>query len=537
MNRPWFKKTTTHIFAVSTVVVAGLYLILKSNQSVSLGLPEDQPQHRLLTTPERVNAWLAEFNANPKKQMDSLPPKGILHGPNGTDWSFRQWFDKSEVDAGEFVLQKSELRAKSLIGSTPKLLAPIQSDDLAEDLVDQPSRMLKSLKDMDQRQLLNAKLAQRPWSDDYWPTYMGGIAARYADENFPNSDNWLENHNYVIAPQSSFAAIGEGADAGSIKTLSPAEKYDLIVGSKEGALSASVWKSGEEVYNESGEVERWMGICHGWSVAAYNVARPKKTVNATAVNGSTVPFFVSDIKGLVSHLWANAGVRTKFIGGRCNDKNPPKDGNGRTIRQQCFDTNPGTWHLVVVNQLALARRSFVLDATFDYQVWNQPAVAYEYTYFNPQTMKAAATLTEATVDKSAFTADKFKKYRTRDFKSVVGITMNLSYVAETGPSHADSNSELQDAVRTVSYVYDVELDAEGKIVGGEWYQNRHPDFLWGVAPGTQATTWGDIQLGRSSTSWNLSQPMPVAWQKAAIENAQQGLPLAKVLSALVQAAQ
>ena len=99
---------------------------------------------------------------------------------------------------------------------------------------------------------------------------------------------------------------------------------------------------------------------------------PAKTVVVKNKDGLEIPFYPSDIKGLGSLNFAKKRYPTRFIGGRCNTKGPQEDSNGRIIDQKCFDTNPGTWHQAVVNQIAISKRSFIMDATYDYEVWNQP---------------------------------------------------------------------------------------------------------------------------------------------------------------------
>jgi hypothetical protein len=56
----------------------------------------------------------------------------------------------------------------------------------------------------------------------------------------------------------------------------------------------------------------------------------------------------------------------------------------------------------------------------------------------------------------------------------------------------DFDPVSRDADRTVELTYDLELDAEGNIVGGEWRFHRnltnavedsHPDTIWSVVPG------------------------------------------------------
>src|SRR5688572_29322977 len=123
-----------------------------------------------------------------------------------------------------------------------------------------------------------------------------------------------------------------------------------------------------------------MGYCHGWSPASFMMERPKHVIKVTAADGRTqIPFYPSDIKALATALWANANPPIRFISGRCESKKPKEDRNGRVTDPDCFDTNPGAWHLAVVNQVGVSKRSFVFDSSYDYEVWTQPAYSYEYT--------------------------------------------------------------------------------------------------------------------------------------------------------------
>jgi len=254
-----------------------------------------------------------------------------------------------------------------------------------------------------------------------------------------------------------------------------------------------------------------------------------------AADGKTVVrFYPSDIKALASLLWANASPSARFIGGRCGESNPKLDENGRVLSAAAFDTNPGTWHVCVVNQIGVAKRSFVMDATYDYEVWNQPVHAYQYSYFNPQTMRVVKSLRDATVARSDFKKDRFRKYRTSNYSAIAGISMRVKYVVETEPSHAPEDKPSNDAIQQVVYHYDIELDDTGKILGGEWYQNKHPDFLWTPAPGLRAVTPEDAA---ATGTWDPRSALPQSWSKAAVGAAANGTPLARIVEALIAAAQ
>lgn len=474
-----------------------------------------------------INARLDAFNRNPVAFMNEKPTK---YDANGNSVAGVTLFGPSTIANRRFVEARDIARQRALaIGSQSTARAAVAANDNAANLVD--ALRYTKLQDMETAKLKQSKLAETPWSDDYWGLYKGELGARYGDPNFPNSENWQKNWNYVAANPA--ATIVKTRSASRINHLSPAEKYDAIIGDVNGTLTQRMWADGKSFYDATGSVESWMGICHGWAPAAYMLARPKKSVTIVTPDNIPIKFFPADIKALASLLWANMPARTRFIGGRCNDKNPTMDqSTGRITSAQCFDTNPGTWHLAVVNQIGAAKRSMVFDVTFDYEVWNQPVYGYSYTYFNPQTRKATNTLAQAKVAMSAYTADKFKRFRSPQTRSVVGISMLVSYIVETNPTHREDDQPAYDSIQQVAYEYDLELDANDVIVGGEWYRNEHPDFLWTPAKGTPAQT--RYENSASGTWDDIRRAMPVSWRTSAIQAATNDrAPLGKIVERLI----
>ena len=115
--------------------------------------------------------------------------------------------------------------------------------------------------------------------------------------------------------------------------------------------------------------------------------------------------------------------------------------------------------------------------------------------------------------------------------SVVGIAMDISYIVETRPSHDTSDAPAKDAINRVTYLYDIEEDATSAIIGGEWYKNIHPDFLWTPPPGEKATTRSDtLAVGL----WSKNRPLPDAWQHAGRQAAAMDkAPLASIVDSLI----
>ncbi|HEX4925416.1 MAG TPA: hypothetical protein VFV50_15085, partial [Bdellovibrionales bacterium] len=233
---------------------------------------------------------------------------------------------------------------------------------------------------------------------------------------------------------------------------------------------------------------------------------------------------------LVGVLWAEGELPVAFTGGRCNVKDPARDEVGRVIEPRCQDVNPGEFHLTLVNRLA-SQQSFVFDATYDYEVWNHPVVGYEYTYFNPATREATGDLAAATVSAAAFSGDKFRKYRSGRAVAIAGVGLKLTYLRGAFPRAREAESEKHDAVTSVTYLYDLELDADGVIIGGEWYSGRHPDFLWAAQPGSVPVVAGDML---AADPWIDGEPPPASWAAASAVAAKKLQPLTAVVNELVR---
>jgi len=481
--------------------VFGLGLVATA---MACGQPEEQDDAIDPALAAEIESALAQFEANPRAFMDQLPQK----------------LGRNEVSPFGLssVLNKSYITAKNLQRPDTAADAPSYRD-LAKNLVD--SLALTNLADM--HSIKTAKLAESPWSDDYWALYTGSVAKRYADSGINYSESWKSNTDQV-----------RNSTSTNVDTFSPAEKYDLLVGDTTKTLTKYNLDTGKDYADTMGNVETWMGICHGWAPAAYMIDRPQKSVEVMAADGKTkIKFYPSDIKALASLLWANGSSSTKFIGGRCNVKDPAKDSIGRITDSGCRDTNAGTWHLAIVNQIGKSKRSMVLDATYDYEVWNQPLYGYSYSYFNPKTNKAYQTITSAKVAVADFPEDKFKSYRAAGTTHIVGIAMDVKWTVETQPTHYSPDSASRDVLNGARYMYTLELDKDGNIIGGEWLQNAHPDFLWTPPVDAKATAPNDYEA--TGTWTDTTKPMPATWQSAAKKSAVSGVPLSGVVSALVAA--
>ena len=309
-------------------------------------------------------------------------------------------------------------------------------------------------------------LTYMPWTDDYWPTYKGGITYRWNDISL----DWYskERFSYDILNKNALKEV-------DTSTLSPAEKYDIYVGQYDFPLTKHERKRTQilktvpnhDQYVEGYEIPTWEGLCHGWAPATllYKNPMPVKMVNS---DGIEVEFGSSDIKALLTFfLHYERSPETSFLGERCNtdfSKLEEQFENGEITQEEydrellengCADVNPGALHVILANELE-EDRGFVIDITRDQEVWNQPVYSYESTE----------------VSRRGPNENEYR-YGARE---IVEIESVVSFIVENTPEW-DLNIDHRSHNRAY-YHYELELDESGEIIGGKWKSFERPDFLW-----------------------------------------------------------
>lgn len=469
-----------------------------------------------------IESDLKRFHENPEKFMNELPPEVV-------DGKIKRRGDINPLVVQERLGERLQIRdniiAQSKWAFSPQAL--ISAVDDPKILIEK-GQVNTSIWDINNRGLNKSELVKMPWSDTYWPTYKGSIGQRYADPGFPKSKNWGENYGYVMSRPAS--SIFNSGSRNAINKLSPAEKYDLLVGDSGMTLTRYAWNMGKGKYESKGVVPSWEGICHGWN-AANHMYMPMiyNPVTVRARNGTPITFFQSDIKALWAMFWANANVETRFAGQRCTKSKPPKNNLGRIMDETCWDINPATLYLGLTNQIGMNQRGFVIDSTFDYQVWNFTVAKYVNTFFNPQSLRPTGDLKQAILPLNKFTLDKFRGLRNPATAYVVGVVTDLYYTNATSATHKSTDKPILKALRIY---YDLELDSNGNIIGGEWYTNAHPDFLWTYDVGYLGK--GAVDESTLPEEWTNGLTPPSSWTHSAVKQSSWGMPLHKVVDRIVQ---
>lgn len=293
----------------------------------------------------------------------------------------------------------------------------------------------------------------------------------------------------------------------------------------------------------------WEGICHGWATAATRTLRPRNSVDFELKDGRKLRFYPTDIKALVSLMWANSLIQDNYlendqgksIGGgvlneglRCNLKNAKKDLWGRKYDSEpdpftgkteprCIGVHPAKFHLGLVNLIGKQGRSFVVERKVEEAVDNLPIYKYEMEYFNPNKGRSYSDLNKniERVDEN----DQFRQFRHPEARYIIGVKLKYTSIHWERPNRYLTDDESLDDEEDMKMYYDLELDSNGIIVGGQWRakkvgmadergrggKNNQPDFFWVIANDYERH-FQDLEL----EPWtDTSKAPPASWKEAA----------------------
>jgi hypothetical protein len=231
-----------------------------------------------------------------------------------------------------------------------------------------------------------------------------------------------------------------------LATLSPAEKYDVLMGRYDFPLKEQVART------TSPRARDWEGLCHGWAVATVHHSEPTPKLARNA-DGIQVPFGSSDIKALLTYVYAVDTSASPIVGKRCNF------GRWTGGRVECDQAlNAGAFHIIVANQLGLRRQAVVMDVDRWEEVWNQPVVWFKSQVLAPN-LRVTPGASRAAV---------------REMR----LSTQIWYVDETENSWNPVHGTPLQKFGQKTFVYRIELDSANRIVGGTWESEERPDFIW-----------------------------------------------------------
>lgn len=315
---------------------------------------------------------------------------------------------------------------------------------------------------------MEAKLSKVPWASDYWATTKGGISYRWQKMAGSVSQDY-KFYTYPIPDKATYDEM----PVDELNKLSPSEKYDLWLGRKDLTDVSSVTGQQRDFMLKIAQfnIEKykqdiipiWTGICNGWSLAAIYESYPAKPVVKKLSDGREITFYPSDIAALISQIYFDyqPAINIARLGAMCEEPVPAVDSFGRRISASCRDVNPMSFHIALGRYLA-ADKPFVFDVEPGKETWNQPVYSYKMKLMNKRAVPSSyLNAAPETVE-------------------VIDVEVKLEYIKEAHPSTvAITPDGMKRYIFSEDYKYTLELDAAGKILGGEWMiDSSIPDFLW-----------------------------------------------------------
>jgi hypothetical protein len=394
---------------------------------------------------------------------------------------------------------KVMLPALLLVSGLAHAFGPIPEHENISRLLE-GRRQIISLPEMQRQGLLQGSTSVPLWSGSYWPHFQGSLGVRYRDPQFidliEGKVQWNRFKELADAtPMSSYA--------GRETMLSPAEKYDLLVGDQEMTLTKYSWELGEKT-QVNGRVPLWRGLCDGWAAASQMMPRPVRPVVLNSPAGMPITFYPEDIKALGSLLYARAQRNVIFLGKRCRNVVIG------LVTNSCDGTNPGAFHNALVNRVGAMKKTFIADVSPGSEVWNYPVKDYQMSFYNVFSDQESSRFEDV-----AEVFDKKKRFRKRngrhkDTAFIVGVKTVVNYIDMRPANTLNTDGPEQDLVLQKEYWYDLELDSRRNVIGGEWAGNVKPDFIWLPNDGTYPVSWEEHINGKPRNSADLTRKARIA---------------------------
>ncbi len=302
---------------------------------------------------------------------------------------------------------------------------------------------------------------------------------------------WFENTNEAFAK--AYQLRGSIAVDEALRLVKAGE-YNTVDDAMPEAMDYAIEESNNYVKEKKNNlIAFWEGICHGWATSAGIVPRPRRSVDFKLPDGRNLRFFPADIKALVSLLWANSLIQDnknidsktgKNIGGgvinaglRCNLEKVARDNYGRLYDQypdpfngdhspRCSGVHPAIWHMSLINLIGKQKRSFIVERKVGHEVDNHPMYQYKLEYFNPNNGNENRKL-ENNIERID-SDDQFQKYRSSKAKFIIGVKTTMTYLDWKRPQRYITDDESRDKLNAKEMLYDLELDENYNIVGGQW---------------------------------------------------------------------
>ncbi len=290
---------------------------------------------------------------------------------------------------------------------------------------------------------LNSQRA--PWAGNYFPMAKGGLANRWQDRRGPQINDFSDINTGIDY----FKSLTQK----QIDTLSPAEKYDILVGNYD--LPMTKFELTHRGPLRDMPIEHWEGFCNGVRCAGINLKEPKHAVNFKNPDGINIRFEPADLKAL-------AGASYFYVEKYSQLGSPTRNTSAED------QPNAAVFDLAVRYFLGEKKKSFVIDSHLQAEIWNESVVGFERNLSEPQFLD---------LEEQARFPWAVSKIRVKGFLEALG-EIGISKV--NGPTQKMvSDGSL---LAKVPIHYTLYLDSEGAARDGVWHNRsnakRGVDFVW-----------------------------------------------------------
>jgi len=260
---------------------------------------------------------------------------------------------------------------------------------------------------------------------------------------------WRIPYSAAIYPERSGGLAAARSSAGTVlgkydqafhDGQSLAESYDRRRNQRTGVRRGGLFgRSRTYTYYDA---ESWEGYCSGFTASTIRHPEPLRAVDAAAVGGRPgVVFQPAEIKALLSAVY-NRTRQDSYL-----YVAPASSSSG--------GPNMGTFHLALANYLGQAGYPLGIDRTKGREAWNNPIYEYQVTSIRDAGRRGDIA-----------------------YKELVTKITYTWYGSDTvGQTNLETGERQGQQSRSMSIRYYLELDAQGKIVGGRALSHAG-HFLW-----------------------------------------------------------
>ena len=316
---------------------------------------------------------------------------------------------------------------------------------------------------------LSASVPQKktPWADTNWPTPNGGMTWRWKAPAGKQIYGKYKTPSKSKIMKMSLAELDQ---------LSPAEKYDVLIGNFEFPLVQA--QTADFI---GGESPWWAGKCEGWSAAALHYSEPAAVV-VKGPSGIRVPFGSSDVKALLSFYMGDyeliALTGTDELEGEYEDQVAMSKKLWSDIgkvcenvgTKECDDVPADVFHLVLANRIGLKGEGFIIDVWNHHEIeprnYFQPAFKYDSKILETKTSSTGKTLRLQT-----------KVTTASDIGDVNAEVSKIVTLPQDEPRHVSDPARSKNVLQVTTYEYELTLDSKGEITSGRWISKERPDIL------------------------------------------------------------